>query len=247
MALVREIVSLGLSARMGAKLKVRQPLAKVEVILADRTHLKWLEEHAALICGELNVKKVEFSERADHYITYTILPDLKRLGPRIGKLVPSVKKFLAAADGAQLLSELKNNGKIELIVLEQHVVLDAEDIQIRLQAKEGWAAAQGKACVVVLATELTEDLVREGLAREVARAVNDRRKDIACQFTDRVEIALVTDSAELRAVIEQFRDYIMSETLAVSITFKPIPGVEPAAVEFGDYSAQLYVKVVAIA
>jgi isoleucyl-tRNA synthetase len=244
MTLVREIVSLGLSARMGAKLKVRQPLAKVEVVLADQTHLAWLKEHAALICGELNVKKVEFSERADQYITYTILPDLKRLGPRLGKLLPSVKKFLAAADGAQLLSEMKSKGRIDLIVLEQPVALDAEDIQIRLQAKEGWAAAQGKACVVVLSTELTEELIREGLAREVARAVNDRRKEISCQFTDRVAISIVTESAELRAAIEQFRDYIMAETLAVSITFESIPGVEPVNIEIGDSSAQLFVKIV---
>ncbi len=124
------------------------------------------------------------------------------------------------------------------------VVLDAEDIQVRLQAKEGWAAAQGKTCVVVLSTELTEDLVREGLAREVARAVNDRRKEMACQFTDRVEIAIVTESPELRAAIEQYRDYIMAETLAVSVTFEPILGVEPVTVEIADYTAKLYVKVV---
>ena len=92
MSLVREIVSLGLSARMGAKLKVRQPLAGVEVILADRTHLAWLEEHAELICGELNVKKVDFADRADHYIHYTVLPDLKRLGPRLGKRLPAVEE-----------------------------------------------------------------------------------------------------------------------------------------------------------
>ena len=84
MGLVREIVSMGLSARMGAKLKVRQPLAGVEVILADRTHLAWLEKHAELICDELNVKQVDFADRADRYINYTVLPDLKRLGPRLG-------------------------------------------------------------------------------------------------------------------------------------------------------------------
>ena len=244
MGLVREIVSLGLSARMGAKLKVRQPLAGVEVILADRTHLAWLEEHAELICGELNVKKVDFADRADHYINYTVLPDLKRLGPRLGKRLPAVKKLLAEADGGALLAELKSQGKVTFQLPDGPVVLDADDIQVRLQAKEGWAAAQGKACVVVLSTELNEDLLREGTAREVARTVNDRRKEMNCQFTDRVEIAIVTDSAELRAAIEQFRDYIMTETLAVSIGFEPLAGVEPVEVEIGDYRTKLYIRVV---
>jgi isoleucyl-tRNA synthetase len=244
MGLVREIVSLGLSARMGAKLKVRQPLAGVEVILADRTHRAWLEEHAELICGELNVKKVDFAERADQYISYTILPDLKRLGPRLGKLLPAVKKYLAGADGGQLISELKSKGHITFIVFEHPVVLDSDDIQVRLQAKPGWAAAQGKACVVVLSTELTEDLLREGTAREVARAVNDRRKEMNCQFTDRVEIGIVTDSAELRAAVEQFRDYTMRETLAVAIGFEPLAGVEAVDVEIGGYRAKLCIRVV---
>src|SRR5262249_6145766 len=77
MNLVREIASLGLAARMGAKLKVRQPLAKVEVILADRSQQAWLEGHVELLKKELNVKQVEFTQQADHYITYTVLPDLK--------------------------------------------------------------------------------------------------------------------------------------------------------------------------
>ena len=94
MALAREIVSLGRSARMGAKLKVRQPLKQVEVVLADATHRAWLEAHASLICDELNVKRVEFIEKAQQYITYTVLPDLKRLGPRLGKRLPTVRKLL---------------------------------------------------------------------------------------------------------------------------------------------------------
>ncbi len=91
MSLVREIVSLGRAARMGAKLKVRQPLAKVEVILANKEHRGWLQEHAALIAEELNVKQVEFADRADQYITYSVVPDMKRLGPRIGKQLPQLR------------------------------------------------------------------------------------------------------------------------------------------------------------
>jgi len=243
MSLVREIVSLGLSARMGAKLKVRQPLAGVEVILADRTHLAWLQGHTDLIRGELNVKKVDFTDRADHYINYTVLPDLKRLGPRLGKRLPAVKKLLAEANGGTLLAELKSQGKVTFQLPDGPVDLDSDDIQVRLQAKEGWAAAQGKASVVVLSIELNEDLLREGIAREVARTVNDRRKETNCQFTDRVAIAIVTECTELRAAVEQFRDYIMAETLALSIGFEPMTGVEAVDVEIGDYRAQLDIRV----
>jgi isoleucyl-tRNA synthetase len=230
MGLVREIVSLGLSARMGAKLKVRQPLTKVEVILADRAHLAWLEEHAALICGELNVKKVEFADRADHYITYTILPDLKRLGPRLGKRLPAVKKLLAEADRGSLLAEWKSQGKVTFTLPDGPVVLDADDIQVRLQAKEGWAAAQGKACVVVLATELTPNLIAEGMAREFVRALQETRKELGFEFTDRIDVKYSTSSPEIRAAVETFVEYIKNETLSVQLGFER----EPVEIDFGS-------------
>jgi isoleucyl-tRNA synthetase len=243
MALVREVVSLGLSARMGAKLKVRQPLARVEIVLADRRHQAWLETHAGLICAELNVKRVDFIERADQYITYTILPDLKRLGPQLGKRLPGLRKALAAADGGTLLAELETKGSVTLDLPDGPVVLDSQDIQVRLQAKEGWAAAQGHSCVVVLSTELDAGLIREGLARELVRAIQDRRKEMDCQFTDRIEIGLVTDSQEFRAAVEQFREYIQGETLAVEISSTPISGAEPLQVKVAEYSVTLYIKV----
>jgi isoleucyl-tRNA synthetase len=227
---------------MGAKLKVRQPLQQVEVILADSTHQAWLEEHAALICDELNVKQVSFTEQAEQYITYTVLPDLKRLGPRIGKRLPNLRKALAAADAGKLLAALKAQGKVSLPLADGPVELDSDDIQVRLQAKEGWAAAQGRDIVVVLATELTPDLIREGLARELVRMIQDRRKETGCEFTDRIVVGIVTESQELIAAMDQFCDYICSETLAVELARKAIPGEEPLETKIGDDAVTLYVK-----
>ena len=249
MALVREIVSLGRSARMGAGLKVRQPLRLVEVILADATHQPWLEEHAALVREELNVKRVEFTQKADQYITYTVLPDLKRLGPRLGRRLPPLKKLLKESDAARLVAELEAHGKVVLELPDGQVELDSDDIQIRLQAKEGWAAAQGAATVVVLATELTEDLLREGLARELVRTIQDRRKEMGCQFTDRIAVAIVidphgTDPDELQAAIDQFQDYIKRETLAVELSSRSITGAEPVRCSLAGFEVTLYVKVV---
>ncbi len=243
MAVVREIVSLGRSARMGAKLKVRQPLQRVEVVLADKTHQAWLEAHDGLICDELNVKEAEFIQKADQYITYTVLPDLKKLGPRFGKRLPGVKKALSSADGAALLSELEANGKVVLALPDGPAELGSDDVQVRLQAKEGWAAAQGKACVVVLSSELTPELIAEGFAREIVRVVQDRRKELGCDFTDRIVVGLVSDSKDVAAAVETFGQYISGETLAVELGVAALPGVESLEVKIGDESAKLFVKV----
>ena len=226
MQLLREIASLGLSARMANKLKVRQPLAKVEVILGETTHQKWLEAHDELLKDELNVKKIEYTTKADQYITYQVQPNFKRLGPRLGKLLPACKQALTTADGGKLLAEMTAGGKVTLNLGGESIDLDSEDIQVRLQAKPGWAAAQGAGCVVVLATELTPELIDEGKARDLVRIIQDRRKELNLDFTDRIEVGITGASPDLRRAIEANRDYICSETLAVKLLFEALPGVE---------------------
>ncbi len=242
MALVREIVSLGRNARMGAKLKVRQPLGKVEVILADRTHQAWLEQHGGLVCEELNVKAVDCAPNADQYISYTVLPDLKRLGPKLGKRLPALKAALAAADPAVLMKQLESNGAAALALPDGEVSLDREDLQIRLQAKEGWAAAQGPLAVVVLSTELTPELLAEGLAREFVHAVQGQRKDTGCEYTDRIEIGVVGASDELQQAIRENLEFILGETLATRLVFTELEGVEPVECKLGEYTIRLFVK-----
>jgi isoleucyl-tRNA synthetase len=244
MNLAREIVSLGRSARMGAKLKVRQPLAKVEVILADRTERPWLEDHRELVAEELNVKLVEFTEKADQYISYTVLPYLKRLGPRLGKQLPELRKALAEADASALLARMEVEQAVTFELPGGPVTLDAQDLQIRLQAREGWAAAQGAQSVVVLSIELDEGLLAEGLARELVHAIQTARKDQNCEYTDRIEVGLVTENPELREAARRFRDYIGRETLAARVVLEPLAGVEPVEVKLGGPTARLYVQVV---
>jgi len=245
MRLLREIASLGRSARMDAKLKVRQPLAKVEVILADNLHQAWLEAHDALLRTELNVKAIEYTADAEKYIDYEVQPNFKRLGPRVGKLMPAVKKTLSQTDGGTLLAELNSQGKVTLDVGDTKIELDSDDIQVRLRAKPGWSAAQGPSCVVVLATELTTELIREGRARDIVRLVQDRRKQLNCEFTDRIDIGIVTDSAKLSESINDNVDYIKAETLADSLVFRAIADCEGVEHQVGDADLMLFVKVVA--
>lgn len=244
MQLVREIVSLGRGARTTAGLKVRQPLEKVEIILAKQEHRKWLATHVDLIREELNVKVVEFAERADQYVTYTVLPDLKRLGPRLGKQLPALKKALAETDAASLLARLAGDKQVTMILAGGDVTLDEQDLQVRLQAKPGWAAAQGTLAVVVLSTELTAELVGEGFANEIVHSVQTRRKEISCEYTDRIEVAIDSGAPEIVVAVRDYADAIAAETLANSVTIGKLPGVDPVELSLSGKSASLYVKVI---
>jgi isoleucyl-tRNA synthetase len=171
-----------------------------------------------------------------------VQPNFKKLGPRLGKLLPACKQVLTSADGGKLLAEMTASGKVTLELAGEKVELDSEDIQVRLQAKPGWAAAQGAGCVVVLATELTPELIDEGKTRDLVRIIQDRRKEMGLEFTDRIEIGIVGASAELRRAIEANRESLCSETLAVKLVFEELPGVEGVEVEIGEEKITLYLK-----
>lgn len=241
MQLLREIASLGRSARMDAKLKVRQPLAGVEVILADRRHLAWLKDHDELIRDELNVKQIDYTEHAEEYISYQVQPNFPRLGPRVGKLMPQLKKALTESDGAALMSELKRTGKVTLHIGDQPLELTDEDLQVRLKAKPGWAAAQGHACVVVLSTQLTPELIREGFAFDLVRFVQEARKQLKLNYTDQIQIGLVAAAPDVSTAIQEHRRYVMNETLADALDLGPISNAVPIDIVLGDQPAQLFV------
>jgi isoleucyl-tRNA synthetase len=231
MALVRDVSSLGRAARAAEKLKVRQPLAKVEVILAeaDAGDVSWLEAHADLVCDELNVKQFEICREPDRYITRAVLPDLKKLGPKLGKNLPKAREALATADAGALLATLTRDGRATIpLAGGGDCLIEKDDVIIRTTAKPGWAAAEGPRAVVVVAADVTPELVAEGLVREVVHAVQTRRKALDLEFTDRIELTFATDSTELRSAIERHIDYVAAETLAASARFGPAgAGSEP--------------------
>ena len=250
-ALQREIVSVGRNARMNAKLKVRQPLSKIEVIFSNVTQYALfgnagdktaVANRFEEIKEELNVKTVEVTTEISQFVSYNILPNLKKLGARLGKRLPLLKNALADADGTQLVADMKREGRIVLSLEGEPIELTSDDIQIRLTAKEGWAAADGPNCVVILATELTPELVSEGFAREIIRMIQNRRKEIGCEYTDRIEVGVATESRALIEAVERFRDYIQSETLAVRLHLEPIIGVEPMTLRADEEPLDLYVK-----
>lgn len=242
MSVLREIASLGRSARMDAKLKVRQPLAGVEVILSDASHQEWLDENADILKEELNVKEIKFTQDADEYISYLVQPNFKRLGQRVRHLMPKVKKALGEADGAELLQQFNESGKVILDFDGETVELDNEDIEVRLQAKEGWSAAQGKSSVVVLSTELSDELVREGYARDLVRYIQDLRKETGLEFNDEIELALVCDSDELRKAIDENSSSIQTEVQATSLASAAIADSSTTVKSVGDFEVTISIR-----
>ncbi len=238
MKLLREIASLGRAARAAEKLKVRLPLSKVEVVLSDDSQIAWLQSHDELIREELNVKAVDYTTDGGDYVQYTIVPNFKRLGPKVGKQVPDVKKALAAADGNELLVQLQSTGKVSIELPSGALELDNEDIEIRLQAREGWAAAQGAGCVVVLNTEVTDELRREGIAKDVIRSIQSQRKELDCEYTQRIEIGIVTEDAEVTKAIQEHQSFIANETLADNLVLGTIEGVDPVETDFGSLNVK---------
>jgi isoleucyl-tRNA synthetase len=242
MDLVRLISSLGRSARTTAQLKVRQPLAKVEVILADARHQAWLEKHADVITEELNVKQLEFCDDPSLYVEHEVVPNFKLLGPKLGKRMPRVKKWLGEQSGAALLANIRDNGQIDLKLDGQAIALTRDEVEVRIRPKEGWTSANDRGVVVVLSTELTDELLAEGLARDLVRVIQDRRKEIGCEFTDRIEVGIVTESMTVQQAIEKFRDYIARETLAESLRLEALDGVKSIREKVAGGLIDLYVR-----
>ncbi len=216
MGAVREIVSLGREVRTAARLRVRQPLAAAELVLADPSLAAEVREHEALIRDELNVREVHFAPDAAVYVEYRIKPNFRALGPRVGKRMPALKAALGAADGAELLRSRDAAGNVEIEIEGERLRLGPEEIEVSLEAKPGFQAANGRSGVVVLHTALDAGLLEEGLYREVLNRVQSFRKELDLEYTGRIRLFVAGD-AELLAAVRTRADELGRETLAVEV------------------------------
>jgi isoleucyl-tRNA synthetase len=190
---------------------------------------------------ELNVQEISYTTDAGDFVTYQVVPNFKLLGPRVGKLMPKVKAAFGAAGGKAMLESLSSSGTATLEVEGESIELTADDVEVRLKANEGWAASQGTEAVVVLATELTPELIRGGLARDLVRLIQDYRKERDLERTDRIVLTVQTDSEDLKQAIEENKEYITSETLTAQLLDSS--GGDCVEKEIGELKIQLGIEV----
>jgi isoleucyl-tRNA synthetase len=213
MALVRRLVALGRAARTEGKMRVRQPLARALIVLpsAEVTDLEGLEP---LIAEELNVKEIEVARGLEELVTYSVKPNFKTLGPRFGSRVRDVAKALASADAHALVTELETRGEVEIDLDGERQTLGREDLDVRVEGRSGFSLAQEAHYGVALDLDLTPELLAEGTAREVVRAVQDLRKSSGLAVEDRIELWLASTDPDVRSALEIHRDLIATEVLA---------------------------------
>ena len=206
----RRLVALGRAARTDAKVKVRQPLRRAMVLHAG---ISLPGDVMAEVATELNVKVVDDVDTLSGLISWTVVPNFRALGPRLGPRVKDVKAALAAADGSALQRRLETDGFIE-VAGER---LSADEVDVRAAHHEAFALAEDGGWAVALDLELDDDLRLEGLAREIVRSLNDLRKEVGLEVADRVAVTLAAEGPVAEAVARH-RDYIAAEVLAVELT-----------------------------
>ncbi len=220
---VREIVSLGLQVRSSARLRVRQPLAAVEIALADHVSQAGLSAHLELIRDELNVAEVHFVDRVEDYATFRVTPNFRKLGPRVGKKMPAVKRALGEADPRTLMRQLESAGQAEIQIEGESLALSREELEVALVPREGFAAAAGSVGLVALRTELTAQLIEEGQFREVLHRIQNLRKELALEYTQRIRLAF-SGTQHLVEVVRAREARLRKEVLADSIDWRTSGG-----------------------
>ena len=208
MDLVRDVCSLGRFAREEANIKVRQPISSLILPKSDEMIIGDL---LPIITEELNVKKVEFKDDMSEYLEYIVKPNFKVLGKTLGPKIKLLQEALTKLSSNEV-TKLTENGSITIKLGDEDFELTNEMVLVSLKQKEGYASTSNNKTCVVLNTELTEDLILEGLAREFVRKVQSLRKDADFVITDHIKVYYKGTKA-VHEMLDKYRDYVMGEVL----------------------------------
>ncbi|GIR61855.1 MAG: hypothetical protein CM15mP66_13030 [Pseudomonadota bacterium] len=211
MELVLSAVTMGRALRAKHQLKIRQPLRKITLITATPEAQRILEDLGELITDELNVKSVEISRDEKDLVELSAKANFKLLGRRMGKKMKSVSQAIAAMSPAQIRDYLQQ-GSIELMVDEESTRFENEEILVQRNQKEGLLVETDNLLTVALDTEINEELMQEGLAREFVNKVQNMRKEKNLDVMDRI-VTRYRGSKMLESSLETHSDFIRTETL----------------------------------
>lgn len=211
------ISSLVLSLRKKEMIKVRQPLQRIMIPVLDEQTREEIAAVADLIKAEVNVKEVEFLDDTSGILVKSIKPDFKVLGPRFGRdmkfAVQAIQQF-----GAEEIKHIEQKGKIDIHIQGEVTQITLEEVEITSEDIEGWLVASANGLTVALDVTLNQQLVNEGIARELVNRIQNIRKDSGLEVTDQIQITL-KENEKLKAAVNENLNYIKMETLTAKLIF----------------------------
>jgi isoleucyl-tRNA synthetase len=229
MEAVRRTVELGRAARAQAKVKVRQPLRKA-VVVASEGERAAIEGLAGIVAAELNVKEVEFVAEQSQLVSYRVKPNYRTLGPRFGAKMPLLAAAIEALNAEDVARVLQQGRRIGVNVDGADHDLGPDDVLLVMEPLEGYEVEAEAGHAVALQTDLDEELRREGLAREIVRAVQEARKNAGLEVSDRISLSLGGDD-ELLDAARAHEAYVSGETLATSVDYETDGSGDAATIE----------------
>ena len=218
---VLNIVVKGRAARNTANLKNRQPIGVMYV----KSETELPEMFVNIIADELNIKKVVFTKDTDSFTGYNLKPQLRTLGPKYGKILPQIGKYLAECDGSTYVAEFKKGNTVSFMLGEIEVVLSQEDVLMETTEKAGFVTEEDLKTTVVLDTNLTFELIEEGFVREVVSKVQTMRKEARFEVVDRI-VVYIKGNENIADVVKRNEEEIMADVLADEIVYEKLTGYE---------------------
>jgi isoleucyl-tRNA synthetase len=232
------VSSLVLSLRKKEMIKVRQPLQKVMIPVLDANQRAEIEAVSDLIKAEVNVKEIELLDDASGVLVKQIKPNFKTLGPRFGKDMGLISKEIQGF-GQEEIAKLERDGELVMDISGKSITLSLEDVEISSQDIEGWLVANSNGITVALDITISDELRKEGIARELINRIQNIRKDSGFEVTDKITVKMEKNTQVEEAVLAN-ESYIKSETLTESLIF--VPTIENGAeIEFDDIKTSILI------
>jgi isoleucyl-tRNA synthetase len=230
---ILKLVELGHNARQKAKMKVRQPLAEIVVVATDKRLESDIQPFLPLVLDELNIKSLRFIESASDLYKLSARFDAKTAKPKYGRQFGSLMQALASRPPAEIEAAAKKDKQVSFTIDGETIEVPAEEIIFDKAAVDGWEISDDQNLFVAISTTLTTELIREGLVRDLVRNIQNLRKEVGLDVSDRIRISY-SASDELAAAITQNENYLAGETLAVEITRSSDLPATAAEIKLGD-------------
>ena len=239
MAIAQQITSMVLSLRRKKNLKVKQPLTAIMIPVLDEAQKQDIEAVADLIMSEVNVKGINYVGGDAGILVKRIKPDFKKLGPKFGKNMKAAAQALTSLEQSQI-AQFEKDGKIALTLNGEEAVVQLADVEVISEDIPGWLVANDGNITVALDITITDDLRKEGIARELVNRIQNVRKSKDFNITDRIVVKITPDE-HVNDAVAQFKDYIAKQVLAVAIELAPVEGTDVIALDMDDYELKITV------